>query len=116
VIAVAAALLLAGCGGGGDSRATACSALDIQAVTRAADASRALRSVVVADRAALEVLGADDPLRTRFRGAKLRAEQALASFTGDPLRAGSMSPSATVLRTARRLVAETRALRSELCG
>jgi hypothetical protein len=48
--------------------------------------------------------------------AKARAEQALASFTGDPFRAGTMSPAATILATARRVVAETRALRAELCG
>ncbi|MGE5272374.1 MAG: hypothetical protein ACM3QU_01185 [Verrucomicrobiota bacterium] len=111
------ALVVAGCGGdGGGPRSTACSALDIPAVTRAADASRALRSAVAADRAALDVLAAGDPLAARFRGAKARAEQALASFTGDPLRSGSMSPSATVLPTAQRVVAETHALRAELCG
>jgi hypothetical protein len=85
-------------------------------VTKPVDASRALRSAVAADQAALDALAADDPLAARFRGAKARAEQALASFTGDPLRAGSMSPSATVLPTARRVVAESRSLRSELCG
>jgi len=62
------------------------------------------------------VLDAGNPLAARFRGAKARAEQALAAFTGDPLQAGSMSPSATVLATARRVVAETRSLRAELCS
>ena len=85
-------------------------------MTRPSEATRALRSAVAADRAALEVLDAGNPLVARFRGAKARAEQALASFTGDPLRAGSMSPSATVFPTARRVVAETRSLRAELCG
>ena len=74
-----------------------------------------LRHVVAADRAALETLSADDPLAARFRGAKTRAEQALAAFTGDPLRSRTMSPSATILPTTRRLVAETRVLRRQFC-
>jgi hypothetical protein len=47
--------------------------------------------------------------------AKARAEQALASFTGDPFRARTMSPTATILATARRVVDETLVLRRELC-
>lgn len=81
-----------------------------------AGATRALRAVIEADRAALATLGADDPLAAGFRGAKARAEQALASFTRDSLDSLSMSPSATILPTARRAVAETRALRAQLCG
>jgi hypothetical protein len=74
-----------------------------------------LRHVVAADRAALETLDADDPLAARFRGAKTRAEQVLAAFTGDPLRSRTMSPTATILPTTRRLVAETRVLRRQFC-
>jgi hypothetical protein len=83
---------------------------------KAAAASRALRDAVAADRQALATLDGDDPLATRFRGAKARAEQALASFTRDSLDSLSMSPGATILPTARRVVAETRSLRKELCG
>jgi hypothetical protein len=90
--------------------------LDLGPISRATEAALALRGAINADRAALATLDADDPLAARFRGAKARAEQALASFTGDPLRAGSMSPSTTVLPTARRVVAESRSLRRELCG
>jgi hypothetical protein len=108
--------LLAGCGGGSDRRAQACSALQVVPPTTSADASRALRSVISADLAALDVLDADDPLAARFRGVRVRAEQALASFAGDPLESGSMSPTATILPTAQRVVAETRSLRSELCS
>jgi hypothetical protein len=85
-------------------------------VTRPSEATRALRSAVAADQAALDVLDAGDTVAARFRSAKARAAQALASFTGDPLRAGSMSPSATLLATARRVVAETRSLRRQFCG
>jgi len=112
-----AAFFLAGCGAnGGDSRAAACSALDLPAVTKPSEASRALRGAVAADKAALDALAGDDPLAARFRGARARAEQVLASFTGDPLRAGSMSPTATILPTTQRVIAETRSLRAELCG
>src|SRR5439155_12108484 len=90
-VALLAACLLVGCGGGSGSRATACPALDIPPVTNAAGATRTLRGAIAADEAALYVLDAGDPLAARFRGAKARAEQALASFTGDPLRSGSMS-------------------------
>jgi hypothetical protein len=107
--------LLAGCGGR-DARADACSALDVQPVATATSASRMLRKVVAADRAALETLDAGDPLAARFRGAGARAEQALASFTRDSLESLSMSPSATILPTARRVVSETRSLRKQLCG
>jgi hypothetical protein len=75
-----------------------------------------LRRVVAAERAALGTLDADDPLAARFRGAKKRAEQALASFTRDPLDSLSMSPGATTVPTARRIVLETRSLREQLCG
>jgi hypothetical protein len=71
--------------------------------------------VVAADRQALATLGPDDPLAARFRGAQARAEQALAAFTRDSLDTLSMSPSTTVLPTARRLVAEARTLRRLLC-
>ena len=107
--------LLAGCGGSSDARAKACSALDVRTAATAEAASRVLRQVVDAQRAALETLDADDPLAARFRGAKTRAEQALAAFTGDPLRSRTMSPTATILPTARRLVAETRSLRTQFC-
>ncbi|HEY7604312.1 MAG TPA: hypothetical protein VH760_08610 [Gaiellaceae bacterium] len=108
-------LLATGCGGGRDARAAACSALDVRPAVTAASASRVLRRVVAADRAALETLDPDDPLAAGFRGAKARAEQALASFTRDSLGSLSMSPSATILPTARRVVAETRSLRERLC-
>jgi hypothetical protein len=108
--------VLAGCGGGNDSRAEVCGALDIAPVSRRSEASRALRSAIAADQAALDALDASDPLAARFRGAKARAEQALASFTGDALRSGSMSPSTTILPTARRVIAETHGLRRRLCG
>jgi hypothetical protein len=75
-----------------------------------------LRDVVAGNRAALKTLDADEPHAARFRGARARAEQALASFTRDSLDSLSMSPSATILPTARRVVAETRSLRRELCG
>ena len=79
-------------------------------------ASRVLRQVVAADRSALATLDAGDPLSARFRGAKARAEQALASFDRDSLDSLSMSPSATIVPTTRRIVAETRSLRERLCG
>jgi len=75
-----------------------------------------LRRVAAGDLAALETLDADDPLAARFRGARARARQALTSFTRDSLDSLSMSPSATILPTARRVVAETRSLRREFCG
>jgi hypothetical protein len=78
-------------------------------------AADALRSAIAVDRAALDALDDADPLAARFRGARARAEQALGSFTGDALRSGSMSPTATILMSARRAVGETRALRDELC-
>jgi hypothetical protein len=81
-----------------------------------AQAAKALRSAIAVDRAALAALDDADPLAARFRGARARAEQALGTFTGDPLRSGSMSPTATILMSARRVVAETRALRGELCS
>ena len=83
------------------------------------DASRAtgtLRTVIAADQKAIDVLDAGDPLVARFRGAKARAERALKAFSGDPLRSGSMSPTATILVTTQRVVGETKSLRSELCG
>jgi hypothetical protein len=80
-----------------------------------AKAAEALRSAVAVDRAALDSLDDSDPLAARFRGARVRAEQALATFTGDALRSGSMSPTATILMSARRAVDETRALRDEFC-
>jgi hypothetical protein len=88
----------------------------VQPAANAADAGRTLREVVAADRQALATLDPGDPLAGRFRGAKARAEQALASFTRDSLDTLSMSPTATILPTARRLVAETRSLRNDLCG
>jgi len=78
-------------------------------------ASRVLREVVDAERAALETLDVDDPLAARFRNARAKAEQALASFTRDTADSLSMSPSATIVPTARRMVTETRLLRSQLC-
>ena len=75
-----------------------------------------LRHVAAVDLAALDTLDRDDPLAARFRGARARAQQALASFTRDSLDSLSMSPTATILPTARRVVAETRSLRRELCG
>jgi hypothetical protein len=90
--------------------------LDIGPISSTADASRALRGVVNAHRAALASLDADDPLATRFRGAKARAEQALASLSSDLQGPGSMSPTATILPTAQRVIAEARLLREELCG
>jgi hypothetical protein len=108
-------MLAAGCGGSKDARANACAALDIAPVSQASGATRALRAAIAADEAAIAALEPGDPLTARFRGAKTRAEQALASFSGDPLRSGSMSPTATILPTARRVVDETRSLRSELC-
>lgn len=105
-----------GCGGGNDARSSACADLDIAPVSQAGGATRALRAAIAADQAAIAALEPADPLATRFRGAKARAEQALLSFSGDPLRSGSMSPTATILPTARRVVEETRSLRSELCG
>ena len=113
LLTVAAAL--SGCGGTGDARAQACAALDFRAATTAAGASRTLRAAIAADAAALRSLDADDPLAARFRGAKARAEQALASFDRDSLDSLSMSPGATILPTARRLVAEARTLRRLLC-
>jgi hypothetical protein len=110
------AAALSGCGGNGDTRAQACAALDFRAPTTAAGASRTLRGAIAADAAALRSLDADDPLAARFRGAKARAEQALASFDRDSLDSLSMSPAATILPTARRLVAQTRTLRQQLCG
>lgn len=106
--------LLAGCGGGGDARSGACSTPLASATTRP-EAAGALRGAIAADDAALAALDRDDPLAARFRAAKARAEQALRSFTGDPLRSGSMSPTATILSSARRAVGETRALRRQLC-
>ena len=107
--------LLAGCGGGGDARSAACSALDVHPPAQAAAASGTLRDVIAADRRALAALDATDRLAARFRGAKVRAEQALASFTRDSLDTLSMSSGATILPTARRIVAETRSLRRKLC-
>lgn len=109
------AAALSGCGGNGNARAQACTALDFRAATTAAEASRTLRAAIAADAAALRSLDADDPLAARFRGAKARAEQALASFDRDSLDSLSMSPGATILPTARRLVAEARTLRRLLC-
>jgi len=62
----------------------ACVLLDIGPISRATEAALALRGAINADRAALATLDADDPLAARFRGAKARAEQALASFTAIP--------------------------------
>jgi hypothetical protein len=109
-------ILLVGCGGGNDARAKACAALDVAPVSQAAAAGRTLRNVIAADQAAIDALEPDDPLVARFRGAKARAEEALTSFSGDPLSSGSMSPAATILVTTQRVVGETQSLRSELCG
>jgi hypothetical protein len=113
-LALASAVLASGCGGGGGgvSRSEACATLEVAPVSRPADATKVLRSVIAADQAALDALDASDPLAARFRGAKAKAEQALASFTGDQL---SMSPRVTILPTAQRVVAETRLLRRQLC-
>jgi len=109
-------ILAAGCGGSGpDARAQACSQLDIAQVSSAALATRALRSVIAADQRAIDALDRSDPLVSRFRGAKVRAGQVLASFSSDPLRSGSMSATATILPATQRVVAETQSLRSELC-
>jgi len=105
--------LLAGCGGG-QSRSEACSTPVVAPASRP-EAATALRKAIAADQAALDALDAADPLAARFRGAKARAEQALAAFTGDPLRSRTMSPTATILTTTRRLVAETRVLRRQFC-
>jgi hypothetical protein len=102
-------------GWAGDDARAACASLHIALVSQAKGATRALRRVIAADREAIDALDPGDPLIARFRGGKARAEQALASFSGDPLRSGSMSPTATILPTARRVVEETRSLRSELC-
>jgi hypothetical protein len=113
--ALAAALVLAGCGSGSTSSA-ACKALpDIAPFTHAADAQRALGRVIDADRAALDGLGADDPLAADFRGALTRAERALASVAVDPLRSGTMSPTATIVPAAHRSVEEMRSLYARLC-
>jgi hypothetical protein len=106
--------MLAGCGGG-QSRSEACSAPVVAPASRA-EAAGALQQAIAADHAALDVLDAADPLAARFRGAKARAEQALRSFTGDPLRSRTMSPTATILMSAQRVVGETRALRRQLCS
>jgi hypothetical protein len=71
--------------------------------------------VIAADQMAIDALDSGDPLVARFRGAKARAEQALSAFSGDPLRSGSMSPTATIVPTAQRVIAETRALRLDFC-
>lgn len=71
--------------------------------------------MIAADQMAIDALDSGDPLVARFRGAKARAEQALKAFSGDPLRSGSMSPTATILVTTQRVVGETHSLRSELC-
>jgi hypothetical protein len=107
--------VLSGCGGNGDSRAQACAALDLRVATTSAGASGTLRAAIAADQAALQSLDADDPLAARFRGAKTRAEQALAAFDRDALDSLSMSPGATILPSARRLVAEAQTLRRLLC-
>ena len=85
-------------------------------MSQAAAASRTLRNVIGADQKAIDALDPGDPLVARFRGAKARAEQALTAFSGDPLRSGSMSPTATILVTTQRVVGETQSLRSELCS
>jgi hypothetical protein len=107
-------MMLAGCGGG-QSRSEACSAPVVAPASRAA-AAGALQQAIAADRAALDVLDDADPLAARFRGAKAKAEQALRSFTGDPFRSRTMSPTATILMSAQRVVGETRALRRQLCS
>jgi hypothetical protein len=84
-------------------------------VAKPVAAIRILRSAITADQAALDALDTDDPLAARFRGAKAKAEQALASFSGDALRSGSMSPTATILPTSRRVIRETRSLLAALC-
>ena len=109
-------MLAAGCGGDNDARASACAALDIAPVSQASGATRALRAAIAADQVAIDALDVDDPLTARFRGAKVRAEQALSSFSGDPLGSGSMSPTATILPVTQRVVAETHSLRRALCS
>jgi hypothetical protein len=105
---------LAGCGGG-QSRSEACSTPVVAPASRP-EAAAALRNAIAADQAALDALDAADSLAARFRGAKARAEQALRSFTGDPLRSRTMSPTANILTNAQRVVGETRALRRQLCS
>ena len=117
---MAAAALLAGCGGRPDRAQKACgddrSALaKLPPVHRLADAATGLRAALAAERDALAAVGGDDPLAPRLRGAIVTAEQALAGVEADPLRTPTMSPLRTGVPAARRAVATARQLLAELC-
>src|SRR5262249_41511329 len=96
--ALVTVILAAGCGGNRhDAREQACAQLDVAPVSNASLGMRTLRNGIAGDQKAIDALDENDPLASRFRGARARAAQVLSSFSSDPLRSGSMSPTATIL-------------------
>ena len=114
-LALAAVLVLAACGGGGTKTATACRSLEeLPARVDSRTAVTSLRILIGKEQRALSALDGGE-----FAGALSAAvgpaHLALGSVMTDPLRSGTMSPTATVAPATRRAIAEAQTLIGDYC-
>jgi hypothetical protein len=113
--ALTAAALLAGCGGGATKTAAACRSLEqLPARVDSRTAVTSLRVLIDKEQRALSVLDGGE-FAGALSAAVGRAHLALGSVMSDPLRSGSMSPTATVAPATRRALAEARSLVENYC-
>jgi hypothetical protein len=114
-LALAAVLVLAGCGGGGTKTTAACRSLEeLPARVDSRTAVTSLRVLIGKEQRALSALDGGE-FAGALRAAVGRAHLALGSVMTDPLRSGTMSPTATVAPAARRALAEARSLVENYC-
>ena len=110
------ALVLSGCGGQTTEQAKACAALEnLPSGIDAGNAVTSLRQVLAAELEALAHLSQLGEFRAALSEARRNATLALNSVMVDPLRSGTMSPTATIAPAARRAVALARSAREEYC-
>jgi hypothetical protein len=114
-VLVVATALLAGCGGGGAKTAAACRSLEQLPVrVDSRTAVTTLRVLIDKEQRALSTLDGGE-FAGALSAAVGRARLALGSVMTDPLRSGTMSPTATVAPTTRRALAEARSLVERYC-
>lgn len=117
---------VAGCGGGSsapqvDPQPRACSdalsaAIHAAGVEEARRAAPALEALLAAELAAQATLEPGSALAGRFRTEIARARRIRLSIRVDPLRSGTMSPTATVVPATRRAGTDARRLVEEFCA
>ena len=114
-LALAAVLVLAGCGGGATKNAAACRSLEqLPARVDSRTAVTSLRVLIDKEQRALSALDGGE-FADALGAAVGRARLALGSVMTDPLRSGTMSPTATVAPATRRALAEARSLVEQYC-